>query len=108
MLYALLSRVDNSDYFFYCAVAIRVVEGLGGALLETPVYSLVVIEFSQNKDKYISYVELASGIGLTIGPFISMILYNYLHFAGTFLTYACLVALTSVYLYLSIPPDKSY
>lgn len=75
MSYAMISFVSDSTLFYIGVIMIRMMEGIGGSLLETPVYSLVAIEFPDEKDKYISYIELSSGIGLTVGPFISVILY---------------------------------
>lgn len=103
--YAMLSFVSDSTLFYTGTICVRILEGVGGSLLETPVYSLVAIEFPEDKDKYISYVELAAGIGLTVGPFISVFMYNYLHFAGTFLTYSSIIFCTLVFLYFNIP-DK--
>ncbi len=46
---------------------------------------------------------MAAGLGLTVGPFMSGIVYSYLHYAGTFLFFAMILACTGCFLYLALP-----
>ena len=61
------------------------------------------MEFPQSKEKIIGYLEMAAGLGLTVGPFMSGIVYSYLHYAGTFLFFAIILASTGVFLFSALP-----
>eukprot|EP00350_Pseudokeronopsis_sp_OXSARD2_P008856 CAMPEP_0170544530 /NCGR_PEP_ID=MMETSP0211-20121228/3250_1 /TAXON_ID=311385 /ORGANISM="Pseudokeronopsis sp., Strain OXSARD2" /LENGTH=85 /DNA_ID=CAMNT_0010848191 /DNA_START=484 /DNA_END=738 /DNA_ORIENTATION=- len=46
---------------------------------------------------------MGAGLGLTVGPFLSGIIYSYLHYAGTFLFFSVILALTGVFLQSVLP-----
>lgn len=46
---------------------------------------------------------MAAGLGLTIGPFISGIVYSYLHYSGTFLFFAIILSSTGMFLFSALP-----
>jgi hypothetical protein len=46
---------------------------------------------------------MAAGLGLTIGPFMSGIVYSYLHYAGTFLFFAFILGITGVFIFTALP-----
>lgn len=46
---------------------------------------------------------MAAGLGLTIGPFMSGIVYSYLHYAGTFLFFSFILACTGFFLFTALP-----
>ena len=48
------------------------------------VFSLVSLEFPQERERYYGYVESATGVGLLLGPVIGQALYTLLGFANTF------------------------
>lgn len=48
-------------------------------------------------------IEMALGLGLMIGPFISGLIYPFLHFAGTFMFFAGVLLVAFVVLYVLLP-----
>jgi MFS family permease len=46
---------------------------------------------------------MAAGLGLTLGPFLSGIVYSYLHYAGTFFCFALILAITGIFLFIALP-----
>jgi MFS family permease len=80
-----------------------VIEGITTSLNSTAVYALAPIEFPKNKEKVIGYIEMAAGLGLTLGPFISGIVYNYLHYAGTFIFFSIILSMSAIFLQVMLP-----
>lgn len=66
-------------------------------------YAIAPMEFPHHKEKIIGYLEMAAGLGLTLGPFLSGIVYTYLHYAGTFFFFAFILFSTGCFLHLFLP-----
>jgi MFS family permease len=66
-------------------------------------YSLISQIFPEEKEKYISYIEAATGFGLMVGPPLGSIIYGYLDFQWTFYVFAILVLINLVLCLLFIP-----
>lgn len=101
--YCSLSFVESTTIFYIGSVFIRLLEGMTTSLNATSVYALAPLEFPEEKEKIIGYLEMSAGLGLTLGPFISGIVYSYLHYAGTFLFFAMVLASTGCFLYFALP-----
>lgn len=41
----------------------------------TSVWSLIATEFPDQREKYFGYIEMSLGLGMSIGPFLSGVLY---------------------------------
>jgi MFS family permease len=59
-------------------------QGLGDSMVATSAYSIVAIEFPQQREIYIGYVQTAVGLGLLLGPVIGTIIYSFAGYEGTF------------------------
>ena len=53
-------------------------------MVATSAYSIVAIEFPQQREIYIGYVQTAVGLGLLLGPVIGTIIYSFAGYEGTF------------------------
>lgn len=53
-------------------------------------YSLITNLYADQVIKYIAYIEIAIGIGLSFGPTIGSIVYTSLKFEGTMILFACI------------------
>lgn len=51
-------------------------------------YSVVGIEFPENRETFVGYCQSACGIGLMSGPVIGSIIYKYLAFQYTFVVFS--------------------
>lgn len=89
--------------FFYFAMVLRFLQGLGDALVSTAGYSIITIENPPKKDSYIGYCQSAIGIGLMLGPIIGQSLYVVLNFEMTFYTFGVVFALSMGVLMIVIP-----
>lgn len=96
--YTTLSFVSSTSVFTIGSILIRLIEGVTTSLNSTAVYALAPIEFPNNKEKVIGYLEMSAGLGLTVGPFISGIIYTYFHYAGTFFFFCLLLMSAGLFL----------
>jgi MFS family permease len=69
----------------------------------TTTFSLISQIFPEEKEKYISYIEAATGFGFMAGPPLGSIIYGYLDFKWTFFAFAILVLIDFVFCWLLLP-----
>ena len=62
----------------YTNIAFRFLEGVGDGWIQTAGYSLISLKYPENREKFIAYGEIASGIGFMSGPAIAGVLYTFL------------------------------
>jgi MFS family permease len=74
----LISNIKDTTTFEYAAIGIRFFQGSGDIILQVTCYSLVTSNFTEDLMKYISYIELTVGIGLSLGPALGSVVYPYL------------------------------
>ena len=58
---------------------------------------------SDDKDKYIGYIEMSLGIGDMVGPAIGGIIYDLAGYVGTFFSFGAMILLGMVYCIFKIP-----
>ena len=58
--------------------------------------SLIAIEFPNQNEKYQGYLEMAMGIGMTLGPVLSSVVYKKLHYTNTFFFYAVFISVFGI------------
>lgn len=68
-------------------------------------FSLITVEFQENSDKYIGWLEAAGGIGLTIGPALGSLIYEYTSYTTTFLIYGCILFLGTLVIAFTLPSE---
>ncbi len=56
--------------FFAVALLSRFTQGLGDALVTVAAFSIITIEFPDDKEKYIGWMQTCCGLGLLLGPVI--------------------------------------
>ena len=63
----------------------------------------MTIEFKENSDKYIGWMEAATGIGLTIGPALGSAIFCYTNYTLTFVIYGFLLLLGTIAIAFILP-----
>lgn len=61
--------------FFVVALLSRFTQGLGDALVTVAAFSIITIEFPEDKEKYIGWMQTCCGLGLLLGPVIGQGVY---------------------------------
>ena len=101
--YATMPLITNTSMFLIYAGVIRTIEGVTTALNQTAVYAIAPLEFPEEKEKIIGYLETGAGLGLTLGPFISGVIYSVLRYSGTFIFFAVVLGVTGILLQTQLP-----
>ena len=73
-----ISHLQSADNFYYLALALRFLEGQGDVLLQFTGYSVITSVYSDDLTKYIGYIEIAVGLGLSMGPMVGALVYPFL------------------------------
>lgn len=63
-------------------------------MVATSAYSIVSIEFPENRDIYIGYCQTAVGLGLLMGPVIGTSIYGFAGYQNTFYILAGVLTLS--------------
>jgi MFS family permease len=72
-------------------------------MVATAAYSIVSIEFPQNRDIYIGYCQTSVGIGLLMGPLIGGTIYGLVGYQTTFYILAGILSLSLLIAIILIP-----
>lgn len=76
----LMSYIQDNEMFFIAASGIRIIQGLGDCLLQFTGYAVITNVFSDQIMKYVGYVEIVVGLGLSLGLVIGSALYEYVQY----------------------------
>jgi MFS family permease len=66
-------------------------------------YSIIMIEFKNNPDKYLGWAEIATTGGLLCGPTIGSIIYGFVGYRYTFVYFGSVVTLSTILVFFMIP-----
>lgn len=82
----------------------RFVQGIAEAFITTASFALVTIEFPRNTSTYVGYLEMALGLGLTLGPVLGS---GFMAILGsvfyTFIAFAVLLVLGLISIIIGLP-----
>ncbi|XP_028406119.1 MFS-type transporter SLC18B1-like isoform X2 [Dendronephthya gigantea] len=93
-LFGFLDKMPNRTLFITFSFVIRVFDGVGGAWAMTAAVAYLAQCFPDNVGSVMGSLELFSGLGLTLGPLIGGVLYEYGGFGTPFFVLAGLILLT--------------
>jgi MFS family permease len=101
--FALADLFETLWIFYTISFTGRMVQGIADSLICVAVPSLFAIEFPENNEKYQGYIEMAMGIGMTLGPVITSAVYEPLGYTKTFIFYAAFIAVFGIFSASFIP-----
>lgn len=96
---------DFDSAFFWCALAMRFLQGCGNALVQTACYAIITHVFAENRDKYLGYAEAVTGVGLMLGPVLGGPLYTAFGYFESFSIFGAMLFL-SMLLAIFITPSS--
>lgn len=96
---------QNNNLFFGTAMVVRGFQGFANSFIGTSIYSMTTIEFPEDREKYIGYVELALGLGLMLGPVLGSVFMNLTDgsFEITFYIFGFLIAMGGLFAFFALP-----
>lgn len=85
-------------------MVVRGFQGFANSFIGTSIYSMTTIEFAEDREKYIGYVELSLGIGLMIGPVLgSLFMAITDSFEITFYIFGGLILAGGLFAFIALP-----
>ena len=68
---------------------------------------MITIEFLGNSDKYMGWAEVTAGIGLSIGPVIGSLIYQFSTYLLTFVIYGVIILLGGIAMIFALPNSSN-
>jgi MFS family permease len=103
MALALLDFVRNEHLFFYLALVIRFIQGIGDTFVQTTTYSMLSSTFPHTREKILGYVETAAGVGLMVGPNIAGPVNQALGYLYAYLIFSLMMAVAGTITFFLLP-----
>jgi MFS family permease len=66
-------------------------------------YSLITIIFKNEQEKYLALAEVATGVGLAIGPVIGSFIFEFFGYEYTFIMYGGILLVSIIPLLIFVP-----
>ena len=103
--FSMASLMPAGVPFAVWCFSMRVMQGLGAALEETAMYSIIADLDPERVTLYLGICEISTGLGYMIGPPLGGFLFSAGGFAMPFLVLGLAVAPAAFLLYSYVPPD---
>jgi len=73
----LLDFVDSKLWFVLLSFVWKFLCGVGAGINSTSSFAIISTQFKAERERYIGYMENASGLGLLLGPTAGSVLYKF-------------------------------
>ncbi len=103
MALAMLDFIQDDNAFFYLALLIRFMQGIGDTFVQTTTYSVLSSTFPHTREKILGYVETSAGIGLMIGPNIAGPVNQALGYLPAYLIFSVMMAVAGTATFFLLP-----
>ena len=100
---ALLDFVKDGMTFFYLALVVRFIQGIGDQFVQTTTYSVLSSAFPATREKILGYAETAAGIGLMVGPNIAGPVNQALGYMWAYLTFSSMLVIAGLTAFFLLP-----
>ncbi|XP_071946856.1 MFS-type transporter SLC18B1-like [Antedon mediterranea] len=104
--FGFFDRIASGTPFVATCLLARAFQGVGTSGVFTAAMTMVAYTFPNKIGRLVGLLEVFTGIGLMIGPFIGGVLYEYGGFILPFVSLGCLMLLFSVILMFVLPKDS--
>jgi hypothetical protein len=99
----IISHLASPLHFKYIALVLRYIEGQGDVLLQFTSYSVITSVFFEDLTTHIGYLEVAAGLGLSLGPIMGAMVFPLLNYEGTMYFFSMLSFATALVCYIFMP-----
>ncbi|XP_076336017.1 MFS-type transporter SLC18B1-like isoform X2 [Tachypleus tridentatus] len=103
ILFGFLDKAKSGSTFLILAIAVRIIEGLGGGAYYTASPAICVSEFSGKTTTAFSTMEMMFGVGMVIGPTVGGGLYQVGGYILPFLVLGLLLLFSSLMIFFILP-----
>ncbi|CAI2367061.1 unnamed protein product [Moneuplotes crassus] len=93
----------NSTLFIVIFMVMRVIQGIGTSMVQTSVYSVLTLTYPTRVNFVMACVETSAGLGLSLGPVMGTILYEFGGSAAPFLTFFFICLFIGLFIKSLIP-----
>lgn len=88
LTFGLASLIDDFTLFFAVSAVARILQGMGDSSVSVAIPGIITVEFPDKQERYLSYYNMAIGIGTCSGPLIGSLLYNFVSYGQVFYIFA--------------------
>ena len=74
--YGLLVLIEDDNLFFWVSFIFRILQGFGDGCAGTAIFSIIAIEFKEEKALYTSLFSASIGLGALLGPMVGQLIFN--------------------------------
>jgi MFS family permease len=106
VFFACAAYFTNPWVFYSVSMVGRLGQGVADSLICICLPSVIQIEFPKKAELYYGYWEMANGVGLTLGPVISSVVYIYAGYSGTFFFFGAFISLMGVLTVYCLLPKR--
>ena len=103
--FSMLHFIHDYHWFVYCCAGLRFLQGVAACMTLICCYSMINADFPDDKGYYMGLADTAVGLGISLGPLISSVLYLKLGFSGTFEFFSVLLLLSGIFIQCYYPHD---
>ncbi len=100
LMFGLGSLGTSEKAFFIVSFIARMLQGCGDAAIGVSISSIIAIEFPENLEQYMGYLNMSLGAGLCLGPLMGSIVFRYFNYIDTFYlftAYIFIIGMISVF-----------
>jgi MFS family permease len=83
----------NVIAFYIVEFFARFLQGVADSVIIVSIQAILAIEFPKTIERYMGYLEMAMGVGLTLGPIIASSIFRFVGYTNTFFFFAIFIFL---------------
>lgn len=87
ILFAFLNKIENKTLYVTLVFATRFIQGSASATIQTCWFTVSGRIYKEHQSVVISLLEIGAGVGMTIGPVVGSILFEFGGYKAPFLTF---------------------
>lgn len=84
LLFGMAAITENAKIFYFVNCVARGISGVADSIICCAVQSIVMLEFHDQKARYLAYLNLGKATGLIVGPLLGVMSYNLWLYTGSF------------------------
>jgi MFS transporter, DHA1 family, multidrug resistance protein len=96
LMFGLGSLGSTEKVFFIVSFIARLLQGTGDAAIGVSISSIIAIEFPENLEQYMGYLNMSLGAGLCLGPLMGSVVFRYFNYLDTFYLFTAYIFIIGI------------